>query len=118
MFPRTRLSVRREHWLVPRSPQQRLAANGDDQDAQEPRHVLSWSRDLARLEDVVEEQNVHSEESGDQEGIDSASHASIVDRPMCVKAALSQCSEMTPDLAQDVNAGANSNGPATDGVHA
>ena len=66
--------------LVPHRPQQRLAANRDDQDAQDPGHELRWRRGLARLEDVVEEQEVHSEEPENQKDIRDAPHAWIVDR--------------------------------------
>ena len=47
--------------------------------AQEPRHILGWGRSVASLEDVVEEQKVHGEETDDQENLNSASHASIVE---------------------------------------
>ena len=64
--------------LASRGIEQRLSRDRDDEDAQESRHILGWGRSLAWLEDVVEEQKVHGEETDDQKNLDSASHASIV----------------------------------------
>ena len=65
--------------LASRGIEQRLTTDRDDEDAQESRHILGWGRCLAWLEDVVEEQKVHGEETDDQKNFDSASHASMVE---------------------------------------
>ena len=60
--------------LASRGIEQRLTTDRDDEDAQQSRHILGWGRSLAWLEDVVEEQKVHGEETDDQKNFDSASH--------------------------------------------
>lgn len=45
--------------------QQRLATDRQDGDAENTRHVLGQSRHLSRLQEVVEEQEVHSKEADD-----------------------------------------------------
>jgi hypothetical protein len=66
--------------VPPTGPQQRLAADRENKDAQEACHVLGQRHDLSRLEGVVEEQEIHGEKAHDQANIQYSSHGSIVDQ--------------------------------------
>ena len=66
--------------LVALGLKQRLAADREDQNAQEACDVLGQGRDLSRLEDVVEEQEIYGEKAEDQANIQYSSHGSIVDQ--------------------------------------
>ena len=59
--------------------QQRLAADRKYSEAQKAGHVLRQARALAWLEQVVEEQEIHSEKPDDQGDIQGSSHGSTVD---------------------------------------
>jgi hypothetical protein len=55
--------------------QQRLSADGEDQDAEKAGHVLREGRRLSGLQEVVEEQEIHSEKAEDECDIECSSHA-------------------------------------------
>jgi hypothetical protein len=82
--------------------QQRLAADREDQDAEEAGHVLGCRRDLPRLEDVVEEEEVHGEKANYQRHVQYSSHGLIVGTvfaralDMAEVTRLGQCSAMAP----------------------
>jgi hypothetical protein len=73
-------NVARAGGCLTRRSQKRLATDREDQDAQEACHVLGQGRRFSRLQEVVEEEEIHGEKPHDQRDIQYSSHAWSVDR--------------------------------------
>src|SRR4029077_16070206 len=50
------------------------SANREHSNAEKPRHQLSHTRTLPRLEDIVKEEEIHEKKTRDQRHIDHSSH--------------------------------------------